>query len=227
MGLSNLNILFVEPNDEIRDTMRTLLSYEVGEITTAKDGIEALAVYKKNKPNIIITNTNLPKLSGIELIQKIRESDNSVKVIILTTQSDTNTLLNASELKLTKYLLLPTTGDDIYKALDKVVNELKSFSIVEHNVLDLDEEYTWNFQEAKLQKGLEVIHLTPKEIKTLEFFFSNPNITITYDMLFYEVWEDSEIYNIDTIKTMIKNIRKKLPKNIIKNIYGIGFKFEH
>jgi two-component system, OmpR family, response regulator VanR len=227
MWLNSLKVLFVEPNDEIRDTMKELLSYEVEEIETVKDPIEALNLYKTNKPHIIITNIDLPHLDGIEFIRKIRKNDNSVKIIVLTTNSDQQTLLDASELKLTKYLLIPTSGDAIYDALKKVIEELKSFSVIEHTVLELQENYRWDFKEQKLQKDLKEIHLTPKERKILHYLFSNPNLTVSYDMLFYEVWDDSETYSINTIKTMIKNIRKKLPPNTIKNIYATGFKFEH
>ena len=45
-------------------------------------------------------------------------------------------------------------------------------------------------------------------------------------MLMDEVWDNYDNYSIDTIKTMIKNIRKKLPCDIIKNVYGTGFKFK-
>ena len=226
MAWDNLKVLYVEYDDEIRNTMQNILDFEVKELYTAKDDIKAYSIYKEKKPDIIITNINLSGSTGIEFIKKIRKHDHSTKIIILTGNSDVDILLEAAELKLTKYLLIPIHGDKLFNALEDAVNEIKSFTIIEHNLLHLKENYIWDFKEKSLIKDSKEVHLTPKEKKILNHLFSNPNITVTYEVLMDKVWDDYLNNNIDTIKTMIKNIRKKLPKDTIKNIYGIGFKYQ-
>jgi DNA-binding response OmpR family regulator len=58
--------------------------------------------------------------------------------------------------------------------------------------------------------------------------FSNVNRTFTYDEIIYDVWADSDDENkLDALKTIIKNLRKKLPKETLSNVYGTGYKIEH
>lgn len=224
MEIESLKILYVEEDEELQNTMQMLLEYNVKNLYLAKDGSQALDIYKKKKPDLIITNTALEKLNGIEFIKIIRQNDHNTKIIILTQDTTVKTLLEATELRLTKYLVFPTLGETIDKALQQVLNELKSFSVIEHNILNLTQGYSWNFEKETLQKGLENIHLTQNETKLLNYIFSNPTIVITYEMIIYDIWNDFELTSIETIKTTIKNIRKKLPKNIVKNVYGMGYK---
>jgi two-component system, OmpR family, response regulator VanR len=206
--------------------MKNLLEFEIKNITCVDDGLKAFSLYKKLKPDLLITNINLPSLNGIDLIKKIRENDNSIKIIILTQESNIETLLEVSDLKLTKYLIFPTYGENLYEALAKVVHEIQSYSVIEHNILYFKDNYSWNFQEKALYQDLEQIHLTPKEKDLLEYFFQNKGFIISYDQLINNLWDDNDYVSIDSVKTMIKTLRKKLPKNTIHNIYGTGFKLE-
>jgi DNA-binding response OmpR family regulator len=226
MSLENMSVLYAEDESELREVMAEILSYEIKTLYVAKDGLEAYEIYKQKKPDIIISDINMPGMNGIDLGKKIRETDHSTRLIMLTAYSDVDNLLSATELKLTKYLLKPTKGVDLFEALNRAVDEIKSFNVVNTCTLGLKDNYFWDFKEQSLYCGAKEIRLTPKERKILNMLFTNLNSTITYDMLIQDVWEDSDLYSIDTIKTMVKNIRKKLPKDTIKNVYGTGFKVE-
>ena len=165
-------------------------------------------------------------MSGIDVVRKIREEDHKLRVIMITAFSDVDTLLQATELKLTKYLVKPFYAHDLFESIKIATNELAQFQVIPTTKLALREEYSWDLEEYLLLKDNKEIKLTPKEKKILQSLFSNPNRTLTYDTLISDVWENFEGYNIDTLKTMVKNIRKKLPENTIQNIYGIGYKFE-
>ncbi len=226
MSLENMTVLYAEDENELREVMVDILSFEVKTVYVAKNGIEAYDLYKEKKPDIIISDLNMPGMNGIELGKKIRETDHSTRIIMLTAHSDVQSLLAATELKLTKYLLKPTKGVDLFNALTLAYEEIKNFNVTSTCKLQLKENFSWDFKEQALYSGAKEIRLTPKERKILNMLFTNLNSTITYDMLIQDVWEDSNLYSIDTIKTMVKNIRKKLPKDTIKNVYGIGFKVE-
>ncbi len=226
MKLYDIKLLYAEDEQELRDIMIDVLSLEVKNIFVAKDGEEAYKLYKEKRPDIILADINMPKMNGIDLIKKIRETDHSTKVIMLTAHSEVEILLEATELHLTKYLTKPIKGDELFEALTKAANEIGKFKVANRSLLELKDDYSWDFQENILLKSGEEIHLTPTEKKILNMLFSNANITITYDMLMEEAWDNFDGYSIDTIKTMIKNIRKKLPKDTISNVYGTGFKFK-
>lgn len=226
MRFDSLTVLFVDDEQEIRDLMQNVLSFEVKKVVVAQDGEEAYKLYKEIKPDIIFSDYHMPKMNGIDFIRKVRQNDRTTRVIMLTAHSDVDVLLKATELHLTKYLLKPTTGDALFEALRIAAEEIKNFNTVTKNLLILKDDFTWDVKEQILFNGSKEVHLTPKEKKILDILLSNPNCTITYEMLMDEAWENYDNYSIDTIKTMIKNLRKKIPKDLIRNVYGTGFKAE-
>lgn len=222
--LKDFTVLCAEDESNILNVITEMISPHVKQLIKARNGEEAYNLYKRYNPDIIITDINMPKISGLELVKMIRENDYETKVIVLTAYSDVNTLLEATELRLTKYLVKPISIKELYAALVMAADEKDNIKITTTNKIDLDDNYHWDFKEKLLIQNEQEIHLTPKEREILHILFSNINTTITYDKLIYEVWEDSELYSIDTVKTMIKNLRKKLPKDTIQNVYGTGFK---
>jgi DNA-binding response OmpR family regulator len=225
--LKNLTVLCAEDEKAISNVLVEMITPHVAELFVAYDGEEAYSLYKEHKPDLIITDINMPKIAGLDLVRMIRKDDHDTKVVVLTAHSDVEYLLKATELKLTKYLIKPFSIQELFEALEMAVSEKNSFKVTMTNRLELDESFIWEFQEKSLVQDGEEIHLTPKEKGILNILFSNLNSTVTYDMLMDEVWDDSELYSIDTIKTMIKNLRKKLPKDTILNVYGTGFKVKH
>jgi two-component system, OmpR family, response regulator VanR len=224
MANTNLKVLYIEDEKELREIVAQILSLKISNLYLAEDGEEAFRLYQEIKPDIIVADINLPKINGIDFIKKVRENDHSTRVIMLTAKSDVECLLEATELKLTRYLIKPTTNQDIFDAIDLAIEELDSFNITNTQSFILNDEYSWDFKEMVLLYKKNEVHLTPKEKQVLNMLFSNINSTITYDMLLYEVWGDNDIFGIDTIKTTVKTLRKKLPIDTILNVYGIGFK---
>jgi DNA-binding response OmpR family regulator len=225
MVLENIRILYAEDEKDLRDALEILIADQVQEFYCAKDGQEAYEIYKDKKPDILLLDINMPRMNGIEVAKMIRNTDHATRIIMITAYSDVDTLLNATELKLTKYLVKPFTGKELFSALSLAMSELANFQIISKKQFFLKENFVWDFAEQSLTKDLKEIKLTPKEKKILSILFSNPNSTINYDNLLVNVWDDFESYSLDTLKTMMKNIRKKLPENTIQNIYGIGYKF--
>jgi len=130
-----------------------------------------------------------------------------------------------SDLRLTKYLIKPFFNEDLFGALNQALEEMQNFRVVSNKIIQLKDSFVWNLTTQMLYDDHnQVIKLTPKERKILGILFTNINNTITYDALLVEVWNDIENNHLDTLKTMMKNIRKKLPKNTIQNIYATGFK---
>ncbi|WP_428025143.1 response regulator transcription factor [Arcobacter sp.] len=222
------SILFIEDEDDIRKKYITYFQKWFKEVYEAKDGEEAYKIYKEKKPHILIIDINLPKLNGLELLKKIREKDHTTKAIMLTAHSDTHYLLSATELKLTKYLVKPITRVELKEALNLAMEELDNFNITSKRIVNLKDNYYWNVETSELYNNNQLISLTNNETKIAEILFSNINQTITYDNIILYVWEDNFERNfLDTLKSTIKNLRKKLPENSIKNIFGLGYRIEN
>ncbi len=219
------NILFIEDEKEIRDNYIKYLKRHFKNVYEAIDGEDGYSQYKDKKPEIMIVDINLPKLNGLELLKKIRENDQTTKVIMLTAYSDKKYLLDATELKLVKYLVKPISRNELKDALDLAVQEYLKFDIVSKKILNLEDNFVWNYtNEIMSQNGVEVL-FTHKEREIISLLLSTPNKIFTYDDIIVKVWNSFEDNKLDSLKTIIKNIRKKIEKNKVKNVFGLGYKF--
>jgi len=193
-------------------------------VYTAKDGEQGWSMYLQHKPSILFLDINLPKLSGIELLQRVRQKDQQTKAVILTAHSDIEYLLQANELKLTKYIVKPLNRDILNTTINMLIKEMTNFKIVSLKNILLKDNFQWIFESSELLKDGQKIKLTPYEKKVFECFVENPNTTLSFDDIILLVWDCFESEKKETLKTIIKTLRKKLPDNTIENVFGIGYK---
>ena len=219
-------ILYVEDEKEIRSNYVRYLNRYYETVYEAEDGEKAYKIYLENKPEILIIDINVPKLNGIELLKKIREHDHTTKVIMLTARRDIELLLEISSLKLTKYLVKPVTRDALKSALDEALKELSKFDTRSKKQILLREKFIYNFENQELLQDSVSVSLTQKELLIFHTLISYPNKIFTYDEFIYEVWGCTEGNKYDALRTLIKQLRKKLPKDTIQNMSGIGYKID-
>lgn len=219
-------LLYVEDENEVRRDYTGYLTRFFKHVYEASNAKDALKIYKDKKPSILIIDINLGGTSGIELLQEIRKNDHTIKAIMLTANSDVDTLLNASELKLTRYLVKPVSRSELKEALSLAIEEIQNFSIVAKKIIPMKDSYYWDTQNNRLLKQGKEQLLTKQEIKLLHYLFSDINRTFSVEDIIFELWYDSDVPKQDALKTLIKSIRKKLPNGTIKNIFGVGYKIE-
>ena len=217
-------ILFVEDEKAIRENYITYLKTFFTEVFEAEDGVKAYELYKLKKPDIMIVDINIPKLNGLELLERIRENDYTTKAIMLTAHTDKSFLLKATTLKLTKYLVKPVSRKDLNEALESTINEILKYSVMSIQKIELSENYSWNMELKELKHHNHIIELTNKERTLLELLFSHRNRVFTYEEIFEYVWGYDESITLNGLKNMIKRLRKKFPENTILNIFNEGYK---
>ena len=217
-------ILIVE-DEPISLEMLSKTLKEDYDVLTADNGKKGFELYKKFNPHIIISDLNMPIMNGIELIQKIRELDQNSKIIITTFKDDVQTLLQATELKLFKYLIKPIDFIALKNIIKESIEELNRFNTVALNLINISPTLIWKTSEFELFCNNQIVKLTPKEKKVLNLLLQKPNQVFTYNEIIYEVWEkNNEIGDRKTLKTMITGLRKKIEDVEINNVYGYGYK---
>ncbi len=221
-----LTILYIEDEKEIRSNYVKYLSIYYESVYEAADGEEAYEIYIKIKPDILIIDINIPKISGLELLKKIRKNDHTTKAIMLTACIEVELLLEATELKLTKYLVKPVSRVALKDALASVQSELMKFDIKSNKQIYLKENFVYNFETRELLNSTNVVTLTHKELELFHMLALYSKKIFTYNECIYEVWGCIEHCKDDALRTLVKQLRKKLPKETIKNISGIGYKIE-
>ncbi|MBP6715134.1 MAG: response regulator transcription factor, partial [Aliarcobacter sp.] len=137
---------------------------------------------------------------------------------ITSAHTDLDYLLQAAELHLVKYIVKPMTQDKLMNALEAFINTYD-----EDKIYNLIPNWIFDYKEAIISNGNEIFTLTKKENTFLRLLVTK-NRLITYEELENNVWDDDSIMTANAMRLFIKNFRKKLPENFLKNIQGVGYK---
>ena len=216
----NIKILYVEDDEIARENGIEYLENYFELIYDASDAIKALQLYEKYKPDIIITDIQMPKLNGLEFVKRIRQKDKKTQVIVITAFCDKSYLLKAIELQLVKYLVKPVNEKEFEEALFLCINALKND---ETNIIKLDEETYFDTYNKNLVINDEIVKLRTKELEFLLLLIKNKNRYVSYEEIENYVWENS-VMTKDALKTLVKNIKTKIPKDLILNLSNSGYK---
>ena len=214
----DFTILYVEDDQGIRDINFSMFKRIFKEAYEAPNGEIGYEFYIKYKPNIIVTDIKMPKMSGIELAKKIRINDNQTKIIITTAFNDEKYLLESIELNLERYLIKPLTKRNLFPALEKAISHIPQ-------KLFLAENFYFDFRNSLFYFEDNVIEMTKKELLFLTLLVKNINKIVSYEDIEEEVW-GYESMSISSLRTTIGCLRKKLPFNIISNISNMGYKLK-
>ncbi len=219
--LKNVKILYVEDELEVQRLNSETLSYLTSHLILAGDGQEAIEKYYEHKPHIIITDIKMPKLNGIEFIEEVRKTDKKTPVIFCTAYSQECYLLPAANLNIQGFVVKPLNYKKLKKLLFDIVEYLNLNSIIEVKINDML-SYDTN-------KGIFIfedkeIHLNKKERALVELLIENKQRVVKYQEIENSVWGISDEYMSETaLRTLIKNIRKKIPTNTIENVARQGY----
>ena len=213
-------LLYVEDEAYIRKMAVSFLEDLFVEIFEAGDGKEALEVYHDKKPDIIITDIEMPKMNGLALCEQIRKSDTTTPIIVMTAYSHTEYLLKATELNLIKYLIKPIQEKNLLDAL-KVCFE--KIDLGNPSVIALGEGYRYDTFNHILTQQKEMIKLTASQSHLLDILIKNQGRVVSYAQLENSIWYDSAMSK-DALRCLVRDIRKCTYKEIIENISKVGYK---
>ena len=220
--IKDISILVAEDEIELLESIREYLEIFFNKVYTASCGQEAYDIYKQKRPNIILTDINMPNLDGLSMISKIRKHDNETKIIVISAHSEQDKLLHAIKLHLENYLIKPIQTDLLKEVLFKTVDLIRTTEkrIYVTNLIywDKDTDTLWHkSQEIKLRN---------KENLLLKLLFSKPNKSFSSEEIFeyLNYGKDKKEFSSHSVTSLIKRLRTKIPDEVIHNIYGSGYK---
>jgi len=114
----DLTILIVEDEKDAREALKSMVELDFKYVYEAKDGCEGLELYQKYKPDIILTDIQMPCMNGIDMLDEIRKNSTDVLAIFISAYSDVTTLLQAIDLKVNAYIVKPFLYKDILEKID-------------------------------------------------------------------------------------------------------------
>lgn len=218
--LKNFTVLYVEDDDMVRKNALEYLSRVCKEVLLAKDGKEAITMWSKHKPDIIITDINMPNLNGLDMASYIRANDKNVQIIVATAHSDRESLLRAVELQLVKYIIKPITKEKLLDALQHSMELIKDKSKFH---LQLSANCLYKAYEKTILRNDEEIKLTKNETLFLDLLAHHHTRVVEYQEIEDSIWA-VEGMSQDAIRSLVRGLRKKIPEGAIENISGVGYK---
>lgn len=123
-NLKEVSLLFVEDEDITRVQISRMLQKEFKEFIEAKDGEEGVELYKKYKPDIVLTDITMPNMNGLEMIKAIYEIDEDAVIIITTAHNETEFLIEAIELGVKSYVIKPINPILLINTLSKSIENI-------------------------------------------------------------------------------------------------------
>lgn len=222
MQLNHLKVLFVEDEEIIREHTAISLSYLVEELQTASNGQEALEILTVFSPNIIITDLKMPVMDGVEFLKAIRLLDKDVIIIVLTAHANQEYLLELVSMHIEHFIIKPINFEKLINVLQRCSKLIKKQS---HTQIlpKLPLEYNYDWEQKVLFYNQQEILLSRKEILFLEMLIKNSHRIITYQEIEQIVWGDN-MMTTGALRSLVRNLRKKLPCNLIDNLSGIGYR---
>ncbi len=119
-----MKILLVDDSRTIRNIQKNVLN-QLGytDILEAEDGVQALAVFDEHSPDLALVDWNMPKMDGITLVRKIRESGNKIPLIMCTTEAEKSRILEAIKAGVNNYIVKPFTVDSLGEKITQTLEK--------------------------------------------------------------------------------------------------------
>ncbi len=226
-----MNILVVDDDREIVDSIGIFLSGEGYKVLKAYDGIEALDILSENEVHLMILDIMMPKLDGIKTLMKLRESRN-IPVILLSAKSEDADKILGLTAGADDYVTKPFNPSEL---VARVKSQLRRYttlgSIGKQNGEIVIDGLVVNTENKTVKVEGEDVSLTPIEYKILELLVRNRGRVFSAEDIYSNVWNEETVVGDNTIAVHIRHIREKIeinPKDpkYLKVVWGIGYKID-
>jgi two-component system, OmpR family, response regulator QseB len=214
-----MRILLVEDDLLLGDGLYTGLSHEGYTVDWLKDGASADQALKQDSFDLIILDLGLPKLSGLDVLQKFRKNRGKTPVLILTAQDSIDYKVKGLNAGADDYLTKPFDLDELCARLRALQRRKadRASSLITHGSLTLDP----NTHRVTLDN--EDLHLSRREFALLQKLLDNAGIVLSKESLGQTLYGWGEEVDSNALEVHIHNLRKKLGNDFIKTVRGIGY----
>jgi two-component system OmpR family response regulator len=222
-------ILVVEDDPNILEALKYNLGREGYDTLTAVDGAQAIEAARANKPDLIILDIMLPKMSGFEVCRILRK-EMAVPIIMLTARDDEIDKITGLDLGADDYMTKPFSMRELMARVRAMLRRMEIKTVIpETPVKSGDLEI--DIRHHMITRAGIALNLSPKEFDLLVFLAGNKGLVFSRDQLLEKVWGYEYSGDTRTVDVHIRWLREKIennseePKRLI-TVRGVGYKFE-
>ncbi|WP_294962395.1 response regulator transcription factor [Sulfurimonas sp.] len=212
-----MKILLLEDNKKLNTTIVKRLQIKGYKVDGFIDGKEAYDAITDGY-NCFVLDINVPKIDGIQILKKIRESYKEVPVIIISATVELDIIRESYDFGCNDYLKKPFFIDELeikIQRLCKVSNEKINF----------DSDCCFDYKDSIVTISNEDVRLTKKERLLLNLLLINKNQVVTYEAIENYVWEGSFV-SLESIRSLVRRLRKILINDYIQTAVDTGYIFK-
>jgi DNA-binding response OmpR family regulator len=230
MGSVPLRVLVVDDEPKITEVVGSYLRNAGYTPLTAVSGVEALAVFDKVRPALVILDLMLPDLSGEEVCQKIR-ARSRVPIIMLTARVEDSSAVKGLELGADDYVTKPFSPRQLMARVEAVLRRSADTGSPAARVLSFhDDDLLIDDAGGTVMKAGSSVSITPREFRLLRLLAGNPGRVFTREELISRALGDDFDGSDRTIDAHVKNLRQKIETDphaprYIHTVHGIGYRF--
>jgi two-component system, OmpR family, response regulator QseB len=223
-----MRILLVEDDDRIADPLAEDLRHQSNAVDIAYDGLAGWEFAQAANYDVILLDWMLPKLDGIQLCQRLRQSGCQAYILLLTAKDTTSDKILGLDAGADDYLVKPFEVDELTARLRALSRRQPLYQsvVLTHGNIELNPS-----THSVTYTGI-ALELTSKEYMLLEYFLQHPTQVISRTLLLEKLWEFDRVSGEQTIKTHLTNLRRKFKQagcemDIIETVYGVGYRLRN
>ena len=220
-----MKLLIVDDEKRIRALIAKYASFEGYETDEAEDGMQAVAMCRERRYDLIIMDVMMPELDGFSAVREIRKHSDT-PVIMLSARGEEYDRIHGFELGIDDYVVKPFSPKELMMRVGAVLKRSGSDKTTEETVTI--DGLTVNFTARRVTVDGQELDLSPKEYDLLFYMIRNRGIALTREKLISDVWGYDFFGDDRTLDTHIKLLRKQLGPyaDKITTLRGVGYRFE-
>lgn len=200
------------------------------DVCTASDGKLGLEAYETFKPDIIVADIEMPVMTGLEMVKKIRLKDEKIPVLLATARTSPQDLIEGYHLGIDNYIRKPFLPEELNVHMQAILKRVKSSTLP---IEDLKEtyllgSYLFNKKYHSLEKDGEQNQLTERESQILWMLYCSKGELVRRDDILHAFWNEANFYTSRSLDVFIRKLRRYLEKDSslqIETIRGEGYRF--
>ena len=224
-------ILVVDDEPNIREVVGLYLRRDGHTVISASDGKEALYLFRRSDPELVILDLMLPKLNGFEVCRRI-QSERRVPVIMLTAKGEEEERIIGLSVGADDYVVKPFSPRELVARVTAVLRRVEETTTQDNTqpVLNFDGLVVDpNKREARV--GDKPVTLTAREFDLLHYLASSPGRVYTRDHLMETVWGYTFAAETSTVTVHMRRLREKIEPEpasprYLQTVWGVGYKFD-
>jgi len=221
-------VLIVEDDESMAVALKDGLEYEGYRVTVARDGEDGLRLAKESRPDLLILDVMLPKMSGLDVCRELRKDDGLLPIIMLTARGQEIDKVLGLKLGADDYVTKPFGFLELMARVEALLRRAsgRDARVDSYQFGDVRVD----FRRGEARKGGNLVELTAREFRLLRYFIEHRGEVIARDELLDSVWDYDSTPLTRTVDMHVAKLRKKIedvpaePAYIV-TVHRVGYKF--